>query len=59
MLSTDSGPENPGRQDPDADPEMKTSGTHQADQAEGEDDPEESGNLGCVPPSNAARPSRR
>ena len=27
-----------GTTDPDADPEMKTSGTHQPDQAEGDDD---------------------
>lgn len=31
-------PDETGRQDPDADPDMKTSGTEQPDQAEGEDD---------------------
>lgn len=38
MNQPGTGPKEAGQQDPDADPEMKTSGTHQADQAEGEDD---------------------
>ncbi|WP_157895622.1 hypothetical protein [Mycolicibacterium vaccae] len=43
MMKSGNGPEDTD-QDPDADPEMKTSGTAQPDQAEGEDDPGETGN---------------
>ncbi|WP_255374781.1 hypothetical protein [Mycobacterium sp. NAZ190054] len=43
MTKPGNGPEGAGEQDADADPEMKTSGTHQPDQAEGEDDPDETG----------------
>jgi hypothetical protein len=38
-----SGPANADAQDPDSDPDMLTSGTKQPDQAEGEDDPAETG----------------
>lgn len=48
MTKSGSGPESTGPhdldQDPDGDPEMKTSGAAQPDQAEGEDDPDETGN---------------
>jgi hypothetical protein len=45
MNHPDSGPENADTQDPDSDPEMLTSGTKQPDQAEGGDDPAETGNA--------------
>ncbi|WNG85455.1 hypothetical protein C6A87_015965 [Mycobacterium sp. ITM-2016-00317] len=44
MMKSGNGPEGVGQQDPDADPEMKTSGAgQQSDQAEGEDDSGERG----------------
>jgi hypothetical protein len=38
MEQMDTGPEESTTGDPDADPDMKSSGTEQPDQAEGEDD---------------------
>jgi len=43
MTNSDTAPASTGGPDPDGDPDMKTSGTTQPDQAEGDDDPAQTG----------------